>query len=493
MLSFLDDSWVAATLCCQFLKLGYRDPLPKMSDSEIVPTEATTNPTMDEAKNENGNAKTTVEEKETAADSNSSQGNDAEEKEQREEKSARNGPKTYEKGMLKTTATVQYDKTYSNSKYDPSVLKTSDDPKEIRGQVEFYFSDSNLPTDNYMMTETKGPVNKPISLKKIHAFGRMRRFQPYSGIVAALKDSKFLDVTGEEGEEMVSRKVAYNPNTPVSKTEARSVYVKGFGDEEPSSQFDIEAFFAQFGTTNAVRLRRTPEKLFKGSVFVEWNDEETAQKFLALDPQPNWKGKHVLQVMSKTAYLELKQKEIQEGTVQPSEFWGQSRGRGRGRGRGFRNGNDRGRNRGDRDPDDWKKRREEDRANGFKDDRNRNKGRGHRNDRGPRNNDRNRERHEKNQHVYPTLNSDGITNIMIERNPRLKMRLRRSIATRSVLARMMTERNSQPRRLIPSQKSPPKPRDALHESFHQRFSHTIYVLRSFLMHYKGGVYHSALI
>ena len=260
-----------------------------------------------------------------------------------------------------------------------------------------------------MMDATKGAENKPVLVKKIHDFGRMKRFQPYSAIVAALKDSKFLDVTGAEGEELVSRKAPYDPSVPVSKSESRSVYVKGFGDEEPRSQFDIEAFFAQFGSTNAVRLRRTPEKLFKGSVFVEWSDEETAQKFLALDPAPKWKGKHVLQIMSKTAYLEIKQQEIQDGTVQPSESWGPSRGRGRGR--GFRGGPDR-RDRGDRDPDDWKKRREEDRASGFKDDRSRNhrgRGRGRRDDRGPRNNDRNREREDRNECVPPCFDSNSHT------------------------------------------------------------------------------------
>lgn len=98
---------------------------------------------------------------------------------------------------------------------------------------------------------------------------------------------------------MVNRKYPYDPTTPASKIEPRSVYVKGFGDEEPSSQFDIEAFFARFGSTNSVRLRRTPEKLFKGSVFVEFQDEETAQKFLEMDPKPLWQDKHVLEIKSK--------------------------------------------------------------------------------------------------------------------------------------------------------------------------------------------------
>jgi lupus La protein len=263
-----------------------------------------------------------------------------------------------------------------------------------------------------MMDETGGAANRPLSLKKIVGFGRMKRFQPYSAVVAALKESKSLNVTGAEGEEVVSRKTAWDPSIPKSKGEARSVYVKGFGDEEPSSQFDIEAFFAQYGSTNAVRLRRTAEKLFKGSVFVEFSDEETAEKFIALDPQPKWKGKHILQIMSKTAYLEHKKQEIADGKVQPSESWGDTRGRGhgrgRGRGRGFRNNHEGGRDRGDRDPDDWKKRRENDRASGFKDDRGRNHrgGRGRRddrgprpNDRGPRPNDRNREREDKKEYV----------------------------------------------------------------------------------------------
>ena len=249
---------------------------------------------------------------------------------------------------------------------------------------------------------TEGSTNLPISIEKICTFGRMKRFRPVSAVVAALRESAFLDVTGPEGQEVVKRKVAYDPTFPRSKVESRSIYVKGFGDEEPSSQFDIEAFFAPYGPTNAVRLRRTPEKLFKGSVFVEFTDEETAEKFLALEPKPLWKGKHVLKIQSKKKYTDQKAQDIKDGKAEPNETWASARGRFRGRGSGGNRGGrgDRGgRDRGDRDPDDWKKRREDDRANGFKDrrgDRRGRGGRGRRDDRGPRNNDRNREREQKN-------------------------------------------------------------------------------------------------
>ncbi|KAI1000878.1 hypothetical protein K3495_g7325 [Podosphaera aphanis] len=325
--------------------------------------------------------------------------------------------KTYPNGVLKTVAQIE---GVNNSKYDPSILPTTDDPKKIRAQVEFYFGDANLPTDKYMWGLTEGSSNLPVPIKKICEFGRMRRFSPYSTVVSALKESTFLEVSGEEGEEVVKRKVAYDSNTPRSKTESRSIYVKGFGDEEPSSQFDIEAFFAPHGPTNAVRLRRTPEKLFKGSVFVEFADEETAQKFLDLPTKPLWKGEHELIVMSKKAYTDMKLEDIKSGKIDPAgrEFWSQGRGRGRGRGNsrgGTRDsrGNSNSRKGNDRDSNDWKKRRDEDRASGFKDDHHRNhgnngrgRGRGRRENRRGRdgkgrNNDRNQERETKNDGTTP--------------------------------------------------------------------------------------------
>ncbi|RDL33773.1 uncharacterized protein BP5553_08141 [Venustampulla echinocandica] len=298
-----------------------------------------------------------------------------------------------------------FQKRENHSKYDPSILPADSDPKLIRAQVEFYFGDANLPTDKFMWEQTDGTENKPIPVKDICKFGRMKRFTSEREVVAALKESAFLVVSGEEGEETVKRKIPYDPTFPRSRVESRSVYAKGFGEEEPSSQFDIEALFAPYGPTNAVRLRRADDKLFKGSVFVEFQDDETAEKFLALDPKPLWKGKE-LSFMSKRDYVAQKTKDIKDGKIQPKESWaprpfrgGSNNVRGRGGNRG-KNDRDHGRDRGDRDPNDWKKRREDDQASGFKDRRNGNgrdrdnknrRGRrGDRNDRGPQ--DRNRER-----------------------------------------------------------------------------------------------------
>lgn len=230
-----------------------------------------------------------------------------------------------------------------------------------------------------------GFENNPVPLKTICSFGRMRRFQPYEAVVKALRDSQFLVISGEDGKETVARKVAYKSSKPGDKFPV-SVYVKGFGDEQPSTQFDIEAFFAKFGPVNAIRLRRDDDHLFKGSVFAEFETEEHAKAFLALDPAPKYEGRD-LKIMSKRDYVDEKSRLIKEGKLEPSKSKGP---------RTFWEGQDLSRDRkGDKfkgDRDDWKSRKDHDRRNNNRGGRGgRGRGRGGRG-RGGRDFDRNNRR-----------------------------------------------------------------------------------------------------
>ncbi|KAL4809382.1 hypothetical protein BDV18DRAFT_131952 [Aspergillus unguis] len=259
----------------------------------------------------------------------------------------------------------------NESKFDPSSQKETDDPVEIRKQVEFYFSDSNLPMDKFLLSKVGGSKNNAVPLELLHSFKRMRRFQPFSAIVEALKSSETVELA--DNETSVRRKVplpdtvkdTHDPTVvKVFEDEAmaRSIYAKGFGEENPTTQLDIEAFFAPYGPVNAIRLRRTNDKYFKGSVFVEFASEDKQKAFLELDPKPQWKGQD-LNIKSKKEYCDEKVREIEAGRVKPSG------GRGRGGNRGGRGGRGRGRGgRGGDRRDNGRNRRDEDQKRGSKND-----------------------------------------------------------------------------------------------------------------------------
>ena len=202
-------------------------------------------------------------------------------------------------------------------------LPESDDPVEIRRQVEFYFSDSNLPIDTYLLDITGGHKNNPVPLKTIHNFKRMQHFQPFSAVRDAVKASNFLDLGDDD---QITRKepldakftddAVHNRTLVHSASMARSIYAKGFGEENKTSQLDIEGLFDPYGPVRSVRLRRHDDGEFKGSVFVEFANEELQQAFLALDPKPDWNDKE-LEIMSKQEYVDMKHQGILDGNVKP--------------------------------------------------------------------------------------------------------------------------------------------------------------------------------
>ena len=292
-----------------------------------------------------------------------------------------------------------------------TVEEKSSDPVAIRKQVEFYFSDSNLPMDQFLLDKVGGSENNPVELDIIRSFKRMRHFEPLEAIVEALRDSKKVKLVDNDTKVQRLQPLPKSTDHGIDgkggnkdhirvyedKAMPRTVYVKGFGQEVPSTQFDIEAWFAQYGPTNAIRLRRADDKVFKGSVFAEFEDEELAKKFLELDPKPTYKDRE-MQIMSKKDYCEKKVQDIKEGKIQPS---GERPRRGSFKGRGGKF-NDRKR-RDDREDDrDWRTRRDEDRKNGFRDD----KRRDHRDSRDKRGGRERRRSIEKDDRGIPVVKTD---------------------------------------------------------------------------------------
>jgi hypothetical protein len=64
-----------------------------------------------------------------------------------------------------------------------------------RIQVEFYFSDENLPTDLHLLQCCDGRKNEPVSINRVLGFKKMRSYKPKTAAIAALRQSVFLEVS----------------------------------------------------------------------------------------------------------------------------------------------------------------------------------------------------------------------------------------------------------------------------------------------------------
>lgn len=327
---------------------------PVEASAEAAAPEASTTTTTEEVKTEEPSAEATT------ADQKNGDGDDS-----KRDRNRRNFSAT-ERAQFKKNIKANFDN-----------LPVSCDPVEIRKQAEFYFSDSNLPMDKFLLQQVGGKDNKPVPIKLINSFKRMRRFQPYEAVVAALQESTVLEVVDDD---QIRRRVPLDITAESTRDEIRvfedaamprTVYAKGFGKETESTQLDIEKLFEPFGPINSVRLRRAhPNKVFKGSVFVEFATEEKAQAFLDAETKPQWEGEDLL-IMGKKAYCDMKVQEIKDGKISASSRSGGHGTRGKfqsgGRGRGGGNGRGRGGSRprrggpgGGRDFDNKRKRADDD-------------------------------------------------------------------------------------------------------------------------------------
>ena len=69
------------------------------------------------------------------------------------------------------------------------------DGDAIRRQVEYYFSDENLPNDRHLLEFCRGRENVPVSLNRICGFKKMRQYKPRRSVIEALRHSAFLNVS----------------------------------------------------------------------------------------------------------------------------------------------------------------------------------------------------------------------------------------------------------------------------------------------------------
>ncbi|KAG9477297.1 hypothetical protein GDO78_002605 [Eleutherodactylus coqui] len=153
---------------------------------------------------------------------------------------------------------------------------------KICQQIEYYFGDHNLPRDKFLK-EQISLDDGWVPLQTMIKFNRLNKLTTdFAKIIEALKKSKsgLLQIDEEK------TKIRRSPDRPLPEVteeyrnalKSKSVYIKGF---QPDTSLDeIKAWLDGKGAIENIQMRRTLQKAFKGSVFIVFETEEAAKKFL---------------------------------------------------------------------------------------------------------------------------------------------------------------------------------------------------------------------
>ena len=194
--------------------------------------------------------------------------------------------------------------------------------RKLLRQLEFYFSDSNLPRDKFLRETVERDPDAYVDLKLILKFQRMRDILNDSGgsnnpevVEAVAKLLKEKSVSLQVAEETspdprVRRKEDLRPKEEIDRdVEKRSLYANPF--PMTATIESLTDFFEKECDERvlSVRLRRhIASKDFKGSIFVEFSSEESAKKVSGMSNTLVYEGAE-LTLMFKKEYLEKKKEE----------------------------------------------------------------------------------------------------------------------------------------------------------------------------------------
>lgn len=180
----------------------------------------------------------------------------------------------------------------------PTVL-TDDLRDKIVKQVEYYFSDENLPTDKFLLKYVTRDKEGFVPVKVIASFRKVKKLIKETSIIAAALRESSLLVVSPDGRKV--KRLHPLPLSEIKDPKVCTVLVENLPEDH--SVDNLRRIFGQAGNVKHITIRdphterdprkcTTAEKLLSGKLhaLVEYNTVEAAEKAVAiLNDEQDWR------------------------------------------------------------------------------------------------------------------------------------------------------------------------------------------------------------